>query len=432
MAQNDMKNIQTPKETRLWFFDNLRTLFVFGVVFQHAGMAYIWSDWWPVTDNASIIVACLVAFFDAFLMPALFYIAGFFAIPSIHGKSIYQFLQGKAKRLLIPWLVCILFICPILPLIYHYTRNGFMLISASYWNIWLKVMGHAVRFDTGIMPPMDQVMQNDLFYQRYMWFIGLLVAFFVIFSLVYRIKKKWFLPDELPLTQSRSTVSGTLKMALGIGGVTFLGSTCLIGLMFYFCPQVSEPESWFTFGNVIQFRVSRIFLHAAYFILGIISYKKSYFLRKILPGHYVTWVALFALVCIGFYASLFLLRTASGDIEKLYGLIHWLFLNFFTISTLGLCISTACRYLNRRTSWSRTLATNSYYLYLSHYLFVFIFQLLLAQFTQIPVTLKYTMTASLSLITASFFSRYLIRPYPKLIIASTGVIFLLMAIFIHP
>ena len=426
MAQNDIESIQHPKESRLGFFDNLRTLFVFGVVLQHAGMAYIWSNWWPVTDNSSIIVACIVAFFDAFLMPSLFYVAGFFAVSSIRGKSTSQFLKGKAKRLLIPWLVCILFVCPILPFIYHYTRNGFMLVSASYWNIWLKVMGNALRFDIGIMPPMDQVMQNDLFYQRYMWFIGLLAAFFVIFSLIYRIKKEWFLPDEHSLTQVRPTVFRTLKIALGIGGITFLGSTCLIGLMFYLCPHVSEPESWFTFGNIIQFRVSRIFLHAAYFILGIISYKKSCFLRKILPGHHVAWITLFSFVFIGFYSSFFLLRTASGDIEKLYGLIHWLFLNFFTVSALGLCISTACRYLNRRTPWSRTLAANSYYLYLSHYLFVFIFQLLFVQFTQIPVALKYTMTATLALITALFFSRYLIRPYPKLIIASTGVIFLLM------
>lgn len=431
MVQNNIKNIQSPQESRLTFFDNLRTLFVLGVVFQHAGMAYIWSDWWPVADKASIIVACLVAFFDAFLMPSLFYIAGFFSVLSIREKSISQFLWGKTKRLLIPWLVCIVFICPILPLIYHYTRNGFMLIS-SYWDIWQKVMGNAIGFDMGIMPPMDQVMQQDLFYQRYMWFIGLLAAFFVIFSLVYWLKKEWFLTDERPLSTVQPTVFGTLKMALVIGGITFLGSTCLIGLMLYLCPQVSEPESWFTFGNIIQFRVSRIFLHAAYFVLGIITYKRSWLLRKILPGHHVAWITLFLFVFIGFYASLFLMQTASGDIEKLYGLIHWFFLNFFTVSAMGLCISTAFRYLNRGTSWSKTMAANSYYLYLSHYLFVFIFQLLFARFTQVPVLLKYTMTSTLTLITASFISRYLIRPYPKLIIASTGVIFLLMALFIHP
>ncbi len=431
MAQNDIKNIQHPKESRLSFFDNLRTLFVFAVVLQHAGMAYIWSDWWPVTDNSSIIVACIVAFFDAFLMPSLFYIAGFFAVYSIQGKSIPQFLQGKVKRLMVPWLICILFVCPILPLIYHYTRNGFMLTS-GYLDIWLQVMGNAVRFDIGILPAMDQVMQNNLFYQRYMWFVGLLAAFFVIFSLAYRIKTEWFLLEESPQIRAHVTAFDTLKIAIGIGGITFLGSTGLIGLMFYLCPQVSEPESWFTFGNIIQFRVSRIFLHAAYFIFGIITYKKSCFLRKILPGHHMTWITLFSLVLIGFYASLFLMRMSSGDIEKLYGLIHWLFLNFLTVSALGLCISAASRYLNRQTPLSRTLAANSYYLYLSHYLFVFIIQLLFARFSSIPVFLKYSMTATLALITAWLFSRYLIKPYPKLVIALTTVIFLLMVLFVHP
>jgi glucan biosynthesis protein C len=431
MIHNKIKNYQTPKELRLNFFDNLRTLFVFGVVFQHAGMAYIWSDWWPVTDSSSIIVACFVALFDGFLMPSLFYIAGFFAIPSIRGKSISQFLLVKFKRLLVPWLVCILFVCPLLPLIYHYTRDGFTLIS-SYSNIWLKLMGNAARFDVGIMQPMDQIMQNDLFYQRYMWFIGLLAAFFVIFSLAYRIKKEWFLPAEQSFIPIRPIALSTLKIALGVGGITFLGSTCLIGLMFALCPDVSNPESWFTFGNIIQFRVSRIFLHATYFILGILTYKKNWFKKGWLPGHQATWIILFLFVTIGFYVSLFLLRMASGDIEKLYGMIHWFFLNFFTVSALGLCISTACKYWNRPTHLNRALAANSYYLYLSHYVFVFFFQLLFIQFTQVPVILKYTVVSVLALTSASLFSRYLIKPYPKLTIASVGVIFLLMVSFIHP
>ena len=431
MKDTLFKNDQTLNEPRLIFFDNLRTLLVSGVVFQHAGMAYIWSDWWPVTDDSSIIIACLVAFFDGFLMPSLFFIAGLFAVPSIRKTSISHFLRAKAKRLLIPWLVCNLFICPLLPLIYHYTRNGFTLVS-GYGRIWLKLMGNALRFDTGIMPPMDLVMQNDLFYQRYMWFIGLLAAFFAIFSLVYRIKKEWFIPDETPATPARPNGFLTVKIALGIGCLTFLGSTCLIGLMFYLCPTVSNPESWFTFGSIVQFRVSRIFLHTAYFILGIIAYKKNFFKTGRLPGNHATWILLFLFVTIGFYVSLFLMQMASGDIEKWYGLIHWFFLNFFTVSALGLCISTACRHLDRQTAWSRALAADSYYLYLSHYGLVLFFQLLSTRFTQIPVMLKFTIVSSLTLITASFFSRYLIRPYPKLTIASVGIVFLLMVGFIHP
>ncbi|MBW2657841.1 MAG: acyltransferase family protein, partial [Deltaproteobacteria bacterium] len=136
----------------------LRYLFVFGVVLQHASMAYIYSSWWPVADEPSIFVGVFAGFFDCFLMPSLFFISGYFAIPSIGKKTISQFIKGKLRRLGIPWLVCTLFIGPILPLVYHYTRNG-LILSSSYWRTWLAVMNNAIGFDVGILPPMRQVMQ---------------------------------------------------------------------------------------------------------------------------------------------------------------------------------------------------------------------------------------------------------------------------------
>ena len=67
-------------ENRLVFFDNLRFLFVLFVVLQHSGNAYSNLGWWPVVDeNTSIAVEWFNAFSDAFAMPLLFYIAGYFA-----------------------------------------------------------------------------------------------------------------------------------------------------------------------------------------------------------------------------------------------------------------------------------------------------------------------------------------------------------------
>ncbi len=43
------------------------------------------------------------------------------------------------------------------------------------------------------------------------------------------------------------------------------------------------------------------------------------------------------------------------------------FLNYFTITALGLSISLGVRYWNRQTPFNKILATNSYNLYLSHY-----------------------------------------------------------------
>jgi len=71
-------------ENRVIFFDNLRYLFVMFVILEHSSNAYKNLMWWPVADkDTSIIAEWVSAFSDAFAMPLLFYIAGYFAIPTI-------------------------------------------------------------------------------------------------------------------------------------------------------------------------------------------------------------------------------------------------------------------------------------------------------------------------------------------------------------
>ncbi len=415
---------------RFVFFDNLRFIFVVGVVLQHAGMAYSWSDWWPVTDGSSILAAGLVGFFDGFLMPSLFFIAGYFAIPSIRKKSISAFIKGKFKRLGIPWLVCTLFIGPVLPLIYHYTRSGLRL-TTGYLETWISLMGNALQLDIGILPPMKHLMQNDLFYQRYMWFISLLIVFFLVFALVYRLRPEWF-NIVAPQLAGQTGIGSTLKLFFMIGMVTFVGSTILIGFMFMTVSGVSNPESWFTLGNLVQFRVSRIFLHAAYFIIGILAFKRGWVQSGRFPGHQATWTISFILSFFAYYASMFLIKSVSGDHEKLLGMVFWLFLNFFTISALGLSSSLAYKYWNRQTPLNRNLTANSYNLYLAHYIFVLGFQLLLVQFFQIPVIFKYVLVSAGAVYCGYLVSRFLIKPHPWLTIAAATIGFTGMITFIHP
>ncbi len=426
-----IKPVPSNLENRATFFDNLRYLFVFGVVLQHASMAYIYSSWWPVADESSIFVGVFTGFFDGFLMPSLFFISGYFAIPSIRKKTISQFINVKLRRLGIPWLVCTLFIGPILPLVYHYTRNG-LILSVSYWHTWLAVMNNAVSFDFGMMPPMGQVMQNDLFYQRYMWFIGLLIAFFLIFSFIYSLKKSWFEPMDRPFKTVMPSILSTVKMMLTIGIITFLGSTLIIGIMFTISAGVSDPESWFTLGNFVQFRVSRIFLHIAYFVLGILTFKRKWIERGKFPGHNKTWLIAFVLVLFAYYFSYFLMMSAgTSEMEKLFGLLFWFCLNYFTITALGLSVSLGVRYWNRQTPFNKILATNSYNLYLSHYIFVIGFQLLLFTLPEIPVLLKFGLVSILSICCGGIFSQYLIKPYPKITIALVTVLFISMVLLIH-
>ena len=426
------KPVPSNQGNRVTFFDNLRFLFVFGVVLQHASMAYLYSSWWPVADESSIFVGIFTGFCDGFLMPSLFFISGYFAIPSIRKSTITQFIHGKLRRLGIPWLVCTLFIGPILPLVYHYTRNG-LILSVSYWSTWLAVMNNAVSFDFRILPPMGQIMQNDLFYQRYMWFIGLLIAFFLIFSFIYALKKSWFEPMDRPFKTVKPSILSTVKMMLTIGIITFLGSTVIIGIMFAFSPKVSDPESWFTLGNFVQFRVSRIFLYVAYFVLGILTFKRKWIERGKFPGHNKTWLIAFAVVLFAYYFSYFLMMSAgTSEMEKLFGLLFWFCLNYFTITAFGLSVSLGVRYWNRQTSFNKTMATNSYNLYLSHYIFVIGFQLLLFTLPEIPVLLKFGLVSILSICCGCMVSHYLIKPYPQITIALVSSMFISMVLLIHP
>ena len=171
-------------KNRLIFMDNLRYALVFCVVLQHAGNAYNNTVWWPVSEGeASLMVQRLSAYLDAFTMPLFFYIAGYFALPTVQRKDPMAFLSGKCKRLGIPWLVCSLCICPILPLVYHYTRDGFIL-TKHYRDLWCEVMNNGVSPDVGIIPSMNELMMQNQFYQRCMWFLSLLILFFIIFALV--------------------------------------------------------------------------------------------------------------------------------------------------------------------------------------------------------------------------------------------------------
>ena len=384
-------------ENRMIFFDNLRFLLVLCVVLQHSSNAYSNLVWWPVADdNTSIFVEWLRAFIDAFAMPLLFYIAGYFAVPAINKKGVATFLKGKLKRLGIPWLICILTICPILPLIYHYTRDNFV-ISTSYWDLWVDLMKNASEFNIGIIFSMNELMQNNQFYQRYMWFLSLLLLFFFVFSAIYSLNRSWFNSINQPVTPEAPSVLSTLKILVVVGFLTFFCSFIMIGTMFFLAPKLSNPELFFTLGNVIQFRPSRLFLFIIYFALGILTFKRKWIERGRFPGHFRTWLISFVIILIAFFYARNLMLNGPEDLKKIFGPVFFFFLNFLTISTLGLSTSLALKYWNRPTAFNQNLASNSYNIYLSHYIFIIIFQLALFPVEWMPSLLKF-MVISVSIL----------------------------------
>ncbi len=73
---------------RLEFFDNLRLLMVLLVVVFHSGASYgTIVGFWPFHDaHPAEWVDILMILFDTFMMGILFFIAGYFCLPSLQKR----------------------------------------------------------------------------------------------------------------------------------------------------------------------------------------------------------------------------------------------------------------------------------------------------------------------------------------------------------
>lgn len=417
---------------RVVFLDNLRWFFVLCVVMEHACNAYRGLDWWPVADSSiSLAVIFFSTFFDSFTMPLLFFVSGYFALPSIQKKGPAVFLKGKLKRLGAPWLVCILTVCPILPLVYHYTRDGFTL-TKSYGSLWLELMNNALGFEIGLIPSMNELMMNNWFYQRYMWFLSLLILMFFIFAACYKMKKNWFDAEGISHPDVQQGIWPTIKLFLAVGFLTTFFSFAMIGVIIVFGPKSSGPEPLFTLGNIIQFRPSRIFFFLIYFALGVLTYRNKWISRGKFPGQIKTWCVLFVLLLSALLIVRYLMIHGPQEFKDLYGPAYFLVMNFLTISTLGFFSSIAFRFWNKTTAFGRDMASHSYNIYLGHYIFVIGLQLILISMPNIPGLVKFGLVSIASFVLSYCLSRMLLKPFPKASIGFAFVILIIMVLAIRP
>jgi len=126
-----------------------------------------------------------------------------------------------------------------------------------------------------------------------------------------------------------------------------------------------------------------------------------------------------------------MINGGDSGTEKLYGLLYWFFLNFFTITALGLSLSMGNHYLNKPNRFNSFMGSHSYNLYLTHYLFVIVFQLLFLTIPGIPSLLKFGFVPLLSVCCGLLVSRYTIKPNPKTTLAAVFGMFVIMIIFIR-
>ena len=83
-----MQMFQKTSTDRLFFFDNIRYLTVMLVVVLHSACGYSnYMPHWLVNDANSIFFDYLLVILGVFLMPVLFFIAGYFTLPSLQKRA---------------------------------------------------------------------------------------------------------------------------------------------------------------------------------------------------------------------------------------------------------------------------------------------------------------------------------------------------------
>ena len=141
---------------------------------------------WPYHDpNPIEFVDIVMLLLDVFMMSILFFTAGYFALPSLKKKGGGRFLAGKFKQLGIPWLVITTLVLPVLDYVHYYTQStGREFSPRSYGMHWWRSMQKITEFYFGSMRMSEYSDMTEHFYQRYMWFLSLLLLFFVVFWLI--------------------------------------------------------------------------------------------------------------------------------------------------------------------------------------------------------------------------------------------------------
>jgi len=398
---------------RLPFFDKLRTLMVLMVLIFHAGASYSSAvSFWPFHDqNPSRFVDILMLLADTFMMSILFFIAGYFALPSARKQGSWGFIKGKFKRIGLPWLLATILVLPVLDYFHYSMQTGARGDAVkSYGTHWLLSMKKLTEFHVGWIDMNSYLNMTQQFYQRYLWFLSLLLLFFVIFIGIYTWMKRW--EGNMKHTRRNKTVpKASVYSTLAITG---LGIVLLFAVVRFTLYPEFMGKGWFSMGNIIQFQIGKLVFYACFFGLGCYAFSRNWFYDAVDFGRPWIWgVGCFLLFGGNIYVLMNLSRAVSPSLG--FKLAFVIIYPLWTLSFLGFFTMLALKWWNHATNLNRDLAANSYNLYLIHYAVPMTLPVLLSYWIGGPVVLKFLIVALLTVILSYGFSRFVLKPHPKLV-----------------
>jgi peptidoglycan/LPS O-acetylase OafA/YrhL len=230
---------------RIKGFDAMRLVMVLLVIMLHAAMTYMMfvPEWWYVIDeDKSFVMALLVVFLDSFPMSALFFLAGYFAPPSLYKRGVSRFIRDKFMRIGLPWIIGVLFVAP-------------FFAYASYDKYGLGPVSAAAFVKNWFFGPFYQ--------QGHYWFLGVLFFFLLVYAVFCKNSV-----ERQHVTKAKKFSPVALIAALwAVSSVSYY-------LAAYFIKPAVE---WVNVGYVLYFQHARFVGYAGFFALGVYGWRSGWF-----------------------------------------------------------------------------------------------------------------------------------------------------------
>jgi len=336
--------------SRVHWMDNLRTIIIFLVVLYHIGGVYesagLWGWFWIVDDPTTMVwVGIMGIVFDIFVMPTLFFVSGYLTVASLKNKTTGQFVIGKFKRLIIPWLIAVFTLIPTYKIIFLYSRN----LPQEHWSTYFHITS-----------------PNS---QNWLWFLPVLFVFNLAYVLLSKINLK-----RLEISPGTAVLG-----AIIIGFVYSFSIGSLVGF-----------RSW-TLTPLIDFENERILVYFLTFLLGAHFYKQGVFAEKpsgkrlynIVNG--IAWIPVTAHI---FVRLIPFFSTEGFTVTPMYRLMWWLSFDLALLCMMYVMVESFRRYFDQSGRIWSELNRNSYGVYIIHVIMIGIFGTLLMKLG-LPVYVKY-------------------------------------------
>ena len=382
---------------RIAFLDNLRYLMILLVLVYHSVAAYASVvPWWAVHDTSFFAADITRELLDVFMMPVLFFVAGYFTLPSLRKRSLSKFLEDKSRRLLIPWILAVLVI---FPLLLYDTPNQTIKPFRDYWISYLNSFPTKLEF-------LPQTLSQGPY-----WFISLLFAFFLLFATLYTVTPRWASGMLLQESRKKSSGNSVLMPLVLFGMLTSVGY--LVSLLI--CPDTS----WLTLSIFLQFQPTRLLLLVGYFGLGIYSQQRGWFESEKPLGRLAVWGAISAALAVAYLlVGQPLFTTLAGAPSLPIGLLlpYAFIRSFLVLSLVIVLILVGARYWNHSSLVDRQLSETSYNIYLSHVWFIIILQEILLGWSGSSLAKSVIVFSAVFLVSLAI-SKWVIGRYPRALAA---------------